>query len=644
MSPRPSPRWSSRGSTGCGLAESNVYTKRLFEVIDLIRACRLDAAHALATQIRREALAAGDDEAAGRSSSSLGEIAGIRGELETAMREYGAAIEWLENTDLAGSISRAYRGWAYCYLTFQMPRLALQPAREARRIKDLIDVAETRDRAHFECAICDGLVQIDLMNVDEARTQWQSVEHLVARMAEVDDWLPGLFNLLGGRVRIELGKLDRDAAVYRDGIATLERVITHFDASGLAFWTARAHDMLGRAREEENPDAAVRNVRAAAAIYRRVGAAQLLDSAEQWLKGVRPASPNRYAEPPMVARPNRLSPQVTVVEEQLVAGPRTREIVERAMRYAQLPHPVLVMGESGTGKEGVARIIHSAGPRKDGPFVPLNCASIPESLIESMLFGHRRGAFTGAASHHAGLIRQADGGTLFLDEIGELPLDLQPKLLRFLESGRTLTIGETAERTVDVRTVAATNRNLEQAVSAGLFREDLFYRLNVLRLNTAPLRERIEEVPRLAQFIANQHDAKLAMGALNALLAYDWPGNVRQLRNVILRAVGAGQGAVIARAGIEQELAAEMRSNASPAERPAPSAPDSVSAATAWPFMLGDGSLPPGMPLPDAEREFQRFHIARALARHNGNKTRAARDLGMKLQTLHVRAQKLGLT
>jgi transcriptional regulator with GAF, ATPase, and Fis domain len=113
---------------------------------------------------------------------------------------------------------------------------------------------------------------------------------------------------------------------------------------------------------------------------------------------------------------------------------------------------------------------------------------------------------------------------------------------------------------------------------------------------------------------------------------------------VILRAVGAGQGAVIARAGIEQELAAEMRSNASPAERPAPSAPESVSAATAWPFMLGDGSLPPGMPLPDAEREFQRFHIARALARHNGNKTRAARDLGMKLQTLHVRAQKLGLT
>jgi transcriptional regulator with PAS, ATPase and Fis domain len=267
-----------------------------------------------------------------------------------------------------------------------------------------------------------------------------------------------------------------------------------------------------------------------------------------------------------------------------------------------------------------------------------------------MLFGHRKGTFTGATANHVGLVRQAHGGTLFLDEIGELPLDLQPKLLRFLESGRTLTIGETVERAVDVRIIAATNRNLEEAVSAGRFREDLYYRLNVLRLNTVPLRDRIEEVPRLAQFIAKQSDIKLSMGALNALTTYEWPGNVRQLRNVIVRALGiiGGAGSLVGRTVIEEALNAERKTRVSVAVSPAASeeAP-ALSSHTQRPqftFLLEDGSLPVDMKLPDAEREFQRYHIAKALAKHNGNKTRAARELGLKLQTLVVRAQKLGLT
>ena len=162
MSTRPTKKGTGLFYEPRGLGQTNAFSARLREVIDLIRSCDLERAHALATSIRSEALSAGDAEAAGRSSSFLGEIAGIRGELESAMREYGAAIERLETTDLAGSISRAYRGWAYCYLMFQMPRLALQPAREALRMAELIDVDETRARADFECAICEGLVQIEL--------------------------------------------------------------------------------------------------------------------------------------------------------------------------------------------------------------------------------------------------------------------------------------------------------------------------------------------------------------------------------------------------------------------------------------------------------------------------------------------------
>ncbi len=655
MSARPTRKGPGSFYTTSGLGQTNPYTSRLTDVIDLIRSCELERARVAADAIRAEATEARDDEAVGRASSFLGEIAGIRGELETAMREYGVAIEHLENTDLAGSISRAYRGWAYCYLMFQMPRLALQPAREASRMAELIDVTETHKRADFECAICEGLIHIELMNVDEAETQWRSVDHLVAHMAVVDDWLPGLYNLLGSRISIEKGKRAGDWKACRDGSAALERVVTHFRDSGLVFWEARALDALGRSLEEHDRDSAVRRVRDASAIYRQIGAAQLLESAEQWLKSVRPAAENRYAAAaPVVTRTNRLSPNVNVVEGQFVAGPQTRAIVELAMRYAQLTHPVLVMGESGTGKEGIARIIHASSQRKDGPYVPLNCASIPENLIESMLFGHRKGTFTGATSNHIGLIREAHGGTLVLDEIGDLPLDLQPKLLRFLESGRTLTIGETVERSVDVRIIAATNRDLEEAVSAGRFREDLYYRLNVLRLNTIPLRERIVEVPRLAQFMASEYDTKLAMGALNALTTYDWPGNVRQLRNVVVRALGilGGSGPVISRPVIESALQAERRSHIAPRAEagPAPEVrevgpepPPNADAPTAYAFMCSDGSLPEGMKLTEAEREFQRYHIAKALAKHGGNKTRAARELGLKLQTLLVRIQKLGL-
>ena len=205
---------------------------------------------------------------------------------------------------------------------------------------------------------------------------------------------------------------------------------------------------------------------------------------------------------------------------------------------------VLIYGESGTGKELVARAIHAQSLRKESMFVEVNCAAIPEDLIESELFGHRKGAFAGAAAAKEGKFRKADGGTLFLDEVGDMSLKTQSKVLRTLDEGRFAPLGEDESVTVDVRVIAATNKDLEDEISKGNFREDLFYRLNVIPFYVPPLRERKEDIPVLAQFFLKEfsatyqrHPKELAEEAMDALLRYSWPGNVRELRNVIERIV-----------------------------------------------------------------------------------------------------------
>jgi transcriptional regulator with PAS, ATPase and Fis domain len=225
-----------------------------------------------------------------------------------------------------------------------------------------------------------------------------------------------------------------------------------------------------------------------------------------------------------------------------------RELMTYARRIAKTKVNVLITGESGTGKEILARAIHNFSDRADKPFVPFNCTAIPRDLLESQLFGHRRGAFTGADRDHAGIIRAAREGTLFLDEIGELSLDLQPKLLRFLESGEIAPLGETGPLTIDVRIVAATNMNLEDAVHAGRFREDLFYRLNVVRLSLRPLRERRDEIPTfVSHFVAHAADEfkkghlTVPEETMERLLLYRWPGNVRQLHNELRRIVALAE-------------------------------------------------------------------------------------------------------
>src|SRR4030095_2086712 len=204
----------------------------------------------------------------------------------------------------------------------------------------------------------------------------------------------------------------------------------------------------------------------------------------------------------------------------------------------------LITGESGTGKDLVARAIHAGSPRKANMFLPYNCTSATRELADSQLFGHRRGSFTGAVADQPGVLRTAVGGTLFLDEVGDLPLDVQPKLLRFFEQGEVLPVGDTRPQRVDVRVVAATNADLEQRVADGKFREDLFSRLSVIRIYVPPLRERREEIPHLSTFFLREASerlrkphARLSADTLDIFDAFPWPGNVRQLRNEVQRAV-----------------------------------------------------------------------------------------------------------
>jgi two-component system response regulator AtoC len=298
----------------------------------------------------------------------------------------------------------------------------------------------------------------------------------------------------------------------------------------------------------------------------------------------------------------------------VAASPGMIEVLELIERAAEYKATVLLTGESGTGKEVLARAIHAQSPRRDEAFVAINCGAIPEALLESELFGHARGAFTGADRSRRGLFLEADGGTVFLDEIGEMPLPLQVKLLRVLQEEEVRPLGESKPRQVDVRIIAATARALESEVASGGFREDLFYRLNVLRVEVPPLRDRREDIPLLVDhFLALTRDAigKPVRGidddALARLVGYRWPGNVRELENVIERAVILARG--------DQIGLAELPSNVVHAESRADVAG-------------GDLSLRRARHAAEAEV------IRRALRETDGNRTHAARLLGISHRAL----------
>ncbi len=305
-----------------------------------------------------------------------------------------------------------------------------------------------------------------------------------------------------------------------------------------------------------------------------------------------------------------------------------RRIADLIVRIARARTTVLITGESGTGKERIARSIHDASDRHDRPFLVINCGAIPEALIEAELFGHERGAFTGAVAHRLGLFRQAEGGTVLLDEIAELPLALQVKLLRVLQERKVRGIGATGEVSVDVRVLAATNRNVEDDIRAGRFRQDLYYRLNVIRVEVPPLRDRREDIRPLAEHFLARWAAEqskdirtLSPDVLRALEAYPFPGNVRELENVLERAVALASGQTIGLGDLPKEI--------------------SGAAAQPTPALVG---LPEeGCSLDDVLGEVERRLLLQALERAGGVRIQAAKLLGVTLRSLRYRFQKHAL-
>ncbi|WP_419786954.1 sigma-54-dependent transcriptional regulator [Pseudodesulfovibrio sp.] len=304
------------------------------------------------------------------------------------------------------------------------------------------------------------------------------------------------------------------------------------------------------------------------------------------------------------------------------------DLKKRITRVAELNADVLIMGETGTGKELVSDTIHAMSGRSSGPFIKVNCAAIPENLIESELFGHEKGAFTGAATARQGKFEQAEGGSILLDEIGDMSLNLQPKLLRAVEQKQAERLGGSRLVSYDVRIIAATNQELEARVNEGAFRRDLYYRLNVATLVLPPLRERKGDLPELAAFFLDRANRRmgtdihsLSAGAMQLLFDYDWPGNVRQLANAVERAAIFCSGPVITEADVDQAFS----------KRQSRSASDALALPGA------------GLPLREALRDYERTLIANALREAGGIQTQAAETLGISAKNLWNKLQKHGI-
>src|SRR3954451_74819 len=311
----------------------------------------------------------------------------------------------------------------------------------------------------------------------------------------------------------------------------------------------------------------------------------------------------------------------------IAESPSMKEVMRVVGKVAPARTTVLITGESGTGKELVARAVHELSPRKAGPFVAVNCGAIPDQLIESELFGHAKGAFTGAQAAKRGLFEEADSGTLFLDEIGDLPLQLQVSLLRALQEGEIRRVGDARSMKVDVRVLAATHRDLSQQVAQGKFREDLFYRLNVLALKLPPLRDRPEELPALAERFIAQHAERLGIPrkplsaeALAMLQQWRWPGNVRELENALERALVLSEGDEIDPAALPDEIRGARKASGPP-ETPSE----------------GDLSVK------RAQRALEADLIRRALERTGGNRSRAAELLDLSPRALLYKIREYGL-
>jgi len=316
-----------------------------------------------------------------------------------------------------------------------------------------------------------------------------------------------------------------------------------------------------------------------------------------------------HAETCRICGLRAVAPGLSGAKHVVARSPAMQELLKRAARFAASDAPVVVMGETGTGKEVVARVLHASSPRADRPLLAVNVAALPAELLESELFGHGKGAFTGAAGARRGLFEAADGGTLFLDEIGEMPPPLQAKLLRVLQDGEVRRVGENKAFAVDVRVVCATHRDLPEHVARGLFREDLYYRLRVLTLSVPPLRERRDDILPLAHhFLAAERTQAggFTAAAERRLVGYRWPGNVRELENAVRHGAALATGARVDEGDLPEELSIARATAGAPAQA----------------LVLKT--------LAEVERE----HIARVLDACGGSPSEAARVLGIARNTL----------
>ncbi|MBI0331155.1 sigma-54-dependent transcriptional regulator [Burkholderia plantarii] len=403
-----------------------------------------------------------------------------------------------------------------------------------------------------------------------------------------------------------------------DGLAVLEALRAMKEADGVPVVMLTAH------ATSANTIGAMR-LGAFEHLTKPVGRAEITALLGRVLAGQREAAPAE-APPAFLDEAPSDEPQLLGISEAM------RGVQKRLGRAAAADSTVLITGETGTGKEVAARVLHRASARAGGPFVAVNCAAIPEALLESELFGHDKGAFTGAHAPRQGRIAQAHGGTLFLDEIGDMPVAMQAKLLRVLQERQVTPLGAARPVAVDVRVVAATHRDLAERVAAGAFRQDLLYRLDVIPLHIPPLRERVADILPLAEhFLAALAPAasrkRLSVEAQRLLVNFTWPGNVRELANAIERAGALAPGALLTRDDFAFLL---------------DSAAEAASAAAD-----DDATVPArfaGLPLNEALAQLERALIVRALAASHGNRAEAARRLGISRQSLYTRLASLGIT
>lgn len=444
-------------------------------------------------------------------------------------------------------------------------------------------------------------------------------------------------------MRIELPRLGHEATVCPDGrtaLAALDRtafdcVIVDLDMPGLG-----GLDVIARVRET-SPDTEAVIITGKSSLESAIAAVRqgVFDYLTKPCKlaDIQAVLERVRKKRELTARLKALEGRVRRAEgtTHLVGASAGLDAVKRLVaRVAASDSTVLVRGETGTGKELVARAIHEGSPRAAGPLVAVNCGALPEHLVESELFGHRKGAFTGADEHRAGLFEVADGGTLFLDEIGELPKALQPRLLRALESGEIRRVGDSHPITVDVRVVCATHRSLEEMVAQGAFREDLLFRINTFEVSIPPLRERLDDIPALVKHFVRKArpqmppEADVAEPAvLASLAAHQWPGNIRELANVIEHALVLCDGLPLTVEHLPARLGAARHR------------PSVVLAASAPVPPAQAGATPP--PKPVSLRELEMQAILQGLERNHGNKARTAEELGISLKTLYNKLHQL---